>query len=73
MFDKLFSFVTLVSSVASGGFQGDIKWIVDDQASCHMMGIWRTFLIITNTDPNWLVESEEGMARFVDGVGRVRF
>jgi hypothetical protein len=35
-FDKEFSLVTLVSSVGSGGFGGDNRWIVDSGASCHM-------------------------------------
>jgi hypothetical protein len=35
-YDKEFSFVTLVSSVGSRGFGGDIRWIVDSGASCHM-------------------------------------
>jgi hypothetical protein len=39
-YDIEFSLVTLVSSVDSGGFGGDIRWIVDNVASCHMMGIW---------------------------------
>jgi hypothetical protein len=72
-FDMDFSLVTLVSSVGSGGFGGDNKWIVDSGASCHMTGIWRVFLIITETGPDRMVESEGGMARVVRGVGRVRF
>jgi hypothetical protein len=72
-FDKEFSLVTLVSSVGSGGFGGDNRWIVDSGASCHMTRIWRVFLIITETGPDRLVESEGGMARVVRGVGRVRF
>jgi hypothetical protein len=51
-FDKEFSLVTLVSSVGSGGFGGDIRGIVDNGASCHMMGIGRVFLIITETTPD---------------------
>jgi hypothetical protein len=51
-FDKEFYLVTLVSSVGSGGFGGDFKWIVDSGASCHMTGIWQAFLIITETDPD---------------------
>jgi hypothetical protein len=39
-FDKDFSLVTLVSSVDSGRFGGDIKWIVDSGASFHMVIIW---------------------------------
>jgi hypothetical protein len=35
-YDREFSLVTLVSSVSSGGFGGDIKWIVDSGASFHM-------------------------------------
>jgi hypothetical protein len=38
-YDTKFSLVTLVSSVNSGGFGGDIRWIVDSGASCHMTGI----------------------------------
>jgi len=38
-FDMEFSLVTLVSSVGSGGFGGDNKWIVDSGASCHMTRI----------------------------------
>ena len=72
-FDKEFSLVTLVSTVDSGGFGGDIRWIVDSGASCHMTRIWRAFLIITKTDIDQLVESEGGMVSTVHGVGRVRF
>jgi hypothetical protein len=35
-FDNKFSFVTLVSSVGSGGLGGDNRWIVDSVSSCHM-------------------------------------
>jgi hypothetical protein len=35
-YDREFSLVTLVSSVGNGGFGGDIRWIVDSGASCHM-------------------------------------
>ena len=72
-FDKDFSLITLVSSVGSDGFGDDNRWIVYSGASCHMTGIWRVFLIITETDLNRLVETEGGMARVVWGVGRVRF
>ena len=72
-FDNEFSLVTLVSSVGSGGFGGDIRWIVDSGASCHMTRIWRVFLIIKETGPSRLVESEGGMARSIRGVGKVRF
>ena len=72
-YDREFSLVTLVSSVGSGGFWGDIRWIVDSGASCHMTGIWRIFLIITETDPDRQVVNEGGMAQAVRGVGRVRF
>jgi hypothetical protein len=61
-YDREFSLVTLVSSVGSGGFGGDIRWIVDSGASCHMMGIWRVFLNITKTGPNRHVVNEGGMA-----------
>ena len=54
--------VILVSSVGSGGFGGDNRWIVDSGAYCHMKGILRLFLIITYMGPNQLVESEGGMA-----------
>jgi hypothetical protein len=46
-FDMDFSLVTLVSSVDSGGFGGDNRWIENSGASCHMTGIWQVFLIIT--------------------------
>jgi hypothetical protein len=72
-FDKEFSLVTLVSSVSCGGFGGDFRWIVDSGVSCHMTGIRRAFLLITETGPDRLVESEGGMAQAVLGVGRVRF
>jgi hypothetical protein len=72
-YDKEFFLVTLVSSVGSGGFGGDFKWIVDSGASCYIMRIWGAFLIITETGLDQLVESEGGMARAVRGVGRVRF
>jgi hypothetical protein len=72
-YDREFSLVTLVSSVGSRGFGGDIRWIVDSGASCHMMGIWRVFLIITETSPDRKVVNEGGMAQVVRGVGRVRF
>ena len=39
-FDMEFSLVTLVSSVGSGGFGGDFRWIIDRGASCHMTRIW---------------------------------
>jgi hypothetical protein len=35
-YENEFSLVTLVSSVDSGGFRGDIRWIVDSGASSHM-------------------------------------
>jgi hypothetical protein len=72
-FDMEFSLVTLVSSVGSGGFVGDSRWIVDNGASCHMTRIWRIFLIITETSPYRMVESEGGMTQDVRGVGRIRF
>jgi hypothetical protein len=71
-FEKEFSLVTLVSSVGSVGFVRDNRWIIDNGASCHIIGIWRIFLSITETGPDRLVESEGGMARAVHGVGRVR-
>jgi hypothetical protein len=46
-FDMEFSLVTLVSSVGSVGFMGDTRWIFYSGASCHIIGIWRVFLIIT--------------------------
>jgi hypothetical protein len=46
-FDREFSLVTLVSSVGSGGFGGDIRWVVDSGASSHMTRIWRVFLDFT--------------------------
>jgi hypothetical protein len=51
-FDKDFSLVTLVSSVGSGGFGGDNRWIVDSGASCHMTRIWKVFLIIIEIGPD---------------------
>jgi hypothetical protein len=72
-YDREFSLVTLVSSVGSGGFGGDIRWIVDSGASCHMTGIWRVFPIIIETGLDRQVVNEGGMARAVRGVGRVRF
>jgi hypothetical protein len=50
-YDGEFSLVTLVSSVGSGGFGGDIRWIVDSGSSSHMTGIWRVFLDLTETGP----------------------
>ncbi len=47
--------------------------LLESGASCHMTGIWRVFLIITETGPDRLVESEGGTVRVVRGVGRVRF
>jgi hypothetical protein len=44
-FDKEFSLVALVSNVSSGGFGGDIRWIVDSGASCHMTRIWKNSLL----------------------------
>jgi len=38
-YDMEFSLVILVSIVGSGGFGGDIRWIVDSGASCHMTRI----------------------------------
>jgi hypothetical protein len=40
-YEREFSLVTLVSSVDSGGFGGDIRWIVDSGASSHMPSIPR--------------------------------
>jgi hypothetical protein len=64
-YDREFSLVTLVSSVSSGGFGGDIRWIVDSGASCHMTRIWRVFLNITEIGPDRQVVNEGGMARVV--------
>jgi hypothetical protein len=61
-YDKKFSLVSLVSNVGSGGCGGDLRWIVDSGASYHMKGIWRVFLIITETCHDRLVESEGCMA-----------
>jgi hypothetical protein len=61
-FDMEFSLINLVSSVSSGGFGGDNRWIVDNGASCHMKIIQRLFIIITKTGPDRLVESEGGMS-----------
>jgi hypothetical protein len=71
-YDREFSLVTLVSSVGSRGFGGDIIWIVDSGASFHMTGIWRIFIIIRETGLDRQVVNEGGMARVVHGVGRVR-
>jgi hypothetical protein len=38
-YEKEFSLFTLVSSFDRGGFGGDIRWIVDSGASCHMTRI----------------------------------
>jgi hypothetical protein len=46
---------------------------VDSGASYYMTKIRRVFLIITETGPDQLVESEGGMAQYVSGFGRVRF
>jgi hypothetical protein len=46
-YEREFSMVTLVSSVGSGGFGCDIRWIVDSGASSHMTRIWRVFLDFT--------------------------
>jgi hypothetical protein len=48
-YDREFSLVTLVSSLGSGGFGGDIIWMVDSGASWHMTEIWQVFLNITET------------------------
>jgi hypothetical protein len=72
-YDKEISLVTLVSSIGIGGFGGDIRWIVDSGATCHMMRIWRVFLDFTETDLGRQVVNEGGMVRDVRGVGSVRF
>jgi hypothetical protein len=72
-YNREFSLVTLVSSVDSGGFGGDIRWIVDSGASCHMTGIWRVFLDFTEIGPSRQVVNEVGMERVVRGVGSLRF
>jgi hypothetical protein len=72
-YDKEFSFIALVSSVGSGGFGGDIRWIVDSGATCHITGIWRVFINMTETSPGRQVVNESGMVQVVHGVGRVRF
>jgi hypothetical protein len=72
-FDREFSLVTLVSSVGSRGFGGDVRWVVDSRASSHMTGIWRVFLDFTEIGPGRQVVNEGGMARAVRGVGNVRF
>jgi hypothetical protein len=51
-YEREFSLVTLVSSVDSEGFGGDIRWIVDGGASIHMMGIWRVLLDFTEIVPD---------------------
>jgi hypothetical protein len=72
-FDREFSLVTLVSSVGSGGFGGDVRWIVESGASNHMTGIWRVFPDFTEIGPGRQVVNEDGLPRFVRGVGNVRF
>jgi hypothetical protein len=72
-FDREFSLVTLVSSVHSGGFGGDVRWIVDSGASNHMTGIWRVFPNFIEIGPSRQVLNEGGMERVVRGVGNVRF
>jgi hypothetical protein len=72
-FDREFSLVTLVSSVGSGGFRGDVRWIVDSGASNHMTGIWRVFPDFTEIGPGRQVVNEGSMARVVRGVGNVIF
>jgi hypothetical protein len=72
-YDREFSLVTLASSVDSGGFGGDIRWIADSGASCHMTRIWRVFLDFTEIGPGRQVVNEGGMTRDLRGVGSVRF
>jgi hypothetical protein len=72
-YGREFSLVTQVSSVGSGGFRGDFRWIMDSGASFHMTRILRVFLVITETSPDPLVESEDGMERIVCGVQKIRF
>jgi hypothetical protein len=60
-YDMEFSLVTVVSSVGSREFKGDIKWIVDSGGSCHMTKIWQVFLIIIETGPDRQVVNEGGM------------
>jgi hypothetical protein len=72
-FDREFSLVTLVSSVGSGGFRGDVRWIVHSGASSHMTGIWRVFPDFTEIGPGRQVVNKGGMARVVRGVGNARF
>jgi hypothetical protein len=72
-YKREFSLVTLVSNVNNGGFGGDIRWIVDSGASCHMTRIWRVFIDFTKTGPGQQVVNEGCMARVVHEVGSVRF
>jgi hypothetical protein len=72
-FYREFSLVTLVSSVGSRGFIGDVIWIVDSRASNHMIGILQVLLDFTEIGPSQHVVNEGGMARDVCGVGNVRF
>jgi hypothetical protein len=51
-FEKEFSLVTLVLSVGSVGFVRDSRWIIDNGASCHMIGIWHIFFSIKKTGPD---------------------
>ena len=64
---------SLISSAGSNGVvQNDTRYI-DSGASRHMTGIWHIFRIISETGLDWFVQSEEGHARAVQGVGKVRF
>jgi hypothetical protein len=72
-YENEFFLVTLVSSVGNGGFEGDIKWIVDNGASSHMTRIWRVFLDFIEIGPGRQVVNEGGMAKAVHGVENVGF
>jgi hypothetical protein len=72
-FDRDFSLVTLVSSVGSEGFGGDVRWVVDSGASNHMMRICRVFPDFIEIGHGRQVLNEGGMERDICGVGNVRF
>jgi hypothetical protein len=58
-YEREVSLVTLVSSVDSGGFRGDIRWNVDSGASSHMTRTWRVFLDFTEIGPGRQVVWQE--------------
>jgi hypothetical protein len=72
-YEKDFSLMTLVSSVDNEVFEGDIRCIMDNGSSSHMMRFWRLFLDFTEIGPSQQVINESGTARAIRGVGNVRF